>query len=314
MENIEQPAFSREFMIGVGQTALIQDSQEAQKGSAIGEAGVLHTVKWLKDDGLLKEALEGLEKDNNAKLKRDKDKNITEIIFDAKHDGYPKKEIKVDLKTETVNNKKAPALEKSADDEYKEFFHAKIDAPIRPQDEGEAPLTKLEKDTLKALSTAIVEKDLAAIKSLFQRGPKDEALWTRVGNEIAGDLQLHERVVFDKESTSPFRPYLAIPGISLTGTEKKDAILIYGNGEAKVVAKDADGKILPQEASKEGRSAQQILNDLSGYGESNWVENVREIRCEYDTHDRQKTELGKVTWQDMITRYQTYTEFNCMPD
>jgi hypothetical protein len=310
MENISQPQFSREFMIGVGQTALIQDSQEAQKGSAIGEAGVLNTVKWLKQDGLLKEALEGLEQDNNAKLHRDKDQNITEIVFDAQHEGYAKKEIKVDLKNETVNNKKEVELEKAADGEFTEFLHAKIDAE-REHDQDRPPLTKLEKDTMKALVSAIAEGDVEGIKSIFQRGPKDEKLWARVASEIAGDLQLPERFVYGKDGN---RPYFAIPGIGMTGQDTKDAILIYGTGEVKVVGKDSNGVIQPGKASTEGRSAQEIIKALSAYAGSNWVESIRQIRCEFDKHERKENDLGKVSWQRMHKSYQTYTDFLCMPD
>lgn len=311
MESISQPQFSREFLIGVGQTALIQDSQEAQKGSAIGEAGVLNTVKWLKQDGLLKEALEGLEHDNNAKLRRDKDQNITEIVFDAQHEGYAKKEIKVDLRNETVNNKKEVELEKAADGEFTEFLHAKIDAPVSEQDQGETPLSKLEKDKMKALVTDIAEGDLAGIKSLFQRGPKDEKLWARVANEIAGHLQLPERFVYGKDGN---RPYLALPGIGENGADKNDAVIIYGNGEVKVVGKDSNGVIQPTMQSAEGRSAEEIIRALSAYAESNWVESIRQIRCEFDKHDRKEIDLGKVSWQKMMDSYQTYTDFLCMPD
>ncbi|MBX9573577.1 MAG: hypothetical protein K2X77_32040 [Candidatus Obscuribacterales bacterium] len=302
--------FSRDFLIGVGQTKLIQDSQEAQKGSAIGEAGVLNTVQWLKNDGLLKEALEGLEENKHAKVRRDKDQNITEIVFDAQHDGYPKREIKVDLKNDTVNNKKKQELEKASDDELAEFLKAKIDAPVRELDEGENPLTKLERDTLKSLSIALMNEDLNTIKSLFQRGPKDEAFWQKVVEHASKELQFPSPFVFGKDGD---RPYLAIHGIGVTGEEKRDAVVIYGSGESKVVATDAKGDLQLNTPSSEGRTAQQITEALSNYLESNWVESIREIRCEFDSHDRQNTDLGKVSWQKMIERYNTYTDFHCQP-
>lgn len=306
--NNSTPNFSRDFLIGVGQTKLIQDSQEAQKGSAIGEAGVLETVQWLKKDGLLKEALEGLEENKHAKVRRDQDKNITEIIFDAPHDGYPKHEIKVDLKSNTLNNKKQAELDKASNDEMAEFLRAKIDAPQSKLEEGDKPLTKQERDTLKELSVALMNNDLASIKSIFQRGPKDETLWKNLVDKASSELQFPGPFIFGKDGN---RPYLALHGISATGEEKRDAVLIYGNGDTKVAAVNEKGEIEANKASSEGRTAQQITEALSMYLQSNWVESVREIRCEFDSHDRQKKELGKVSWQKMMERYNTYTDFHC---
>lgn len=310
---------SREFLIGVGQQQLIMDSSEAQKGSEVGAAGVLDTLKWLKSEGLLDEAAKGLEEFNNAKVHRDKNNEITEITFDAKHEGYPDKKIVLDVKNALVNKKNEAQLEKEARGEIKEFIDALVDAPNRKASaELKAKLNAKERETLRKVESGFLNGNISEVVKAFQNNP-NKSHWERVADSAASDVDYPLPVKFakdDKENPLLYKgaPYLYSDGISETGQVLKEALIIPAKGAPFLVEKDDAGEVLINKPVTNGRTVEQFMKDQERYRNAGLKEKLQTYRCEFDAHDRKGSTRGDVSWKEMVAKNNAYTDSLCMPD
>lgn len=298
----------RQFLIDQGQVKLLQESQEAQKGSAIGKAEVLDTVRWLKEGGLLNEVIDGLKKNNLVKAKSDSNQNVTEITFDKDLKGYPKTEIKIDVDKFTLNNKSQPDLNKAAKTELTDFLHARVDADNRKTEHGSKALSKIERSALKTVEDALINSDLKSITAAFQKDPNNEKLWKRIQEEVHQEYSYPDPIVYGKDAQG--KAFLAIIGSDERGGDNKTAILIPEKGTERAIPTE-NGIPKPEKGSTSILSLDEIMKVQAYNKKLALLSDMQSYRCEFDAHDRKDKQIGEVSWKKMAKQYNTYKTHLC---
>lgn len=297
-----------DFVVRAIQSDIVSDGQEAQKGSKIAADKLLDNVVSLKGDRLFNEILKGLQAENWAKVKHDKNGEPTELSFDKALPGYPKSTVTVDISKGTLNQKDQKSWEAEAAKERSAFVDAKVDAKNRPKPEGRKnDLSKEEKETLRKLEKALVAGDLDSVQNLFQSSAHKADLWKRVVEEVNQDIPATNL----KYRTAPDgNPYLAVIGDADEFSELDDLVVVPAKGAPSVIEYDNFGE--PDFGKKISRTPGEVMASQTGPRQREIQEQVYYYRCDFDKQEKAKA--VKTLMQTLVEKYNGRKTHACGPD